>query len=46
MNLIFVLFSEKQAEEENFSKHQHEIITQSLQSEKYLKVQKIQGNSQ
>lgn len=34
------------AEEENFSKHQHEIITQSLQSEKYLKVQKIQGNSQ
>ncbi|XP_049372148.1 uncharacterized protein LOC125837052 [Solanum verrucosum] len=37
-------FSE--VEEENFSKHQHEIITQSLQSDKYLKVQKIQGNSQ
>lgn len=47
MNLIFVLFSEKkQAEEEDFSKHQHDIITQSPQSEKYLKVQKIQDNSQ
>lgn len=37
-------FSE--AEEEDFSKHQHDIITQSPQSEKYLKVQKIQDNSQ
>lgn len=43
-NLDDSKFSE--AEEEDFSKHQHDIITQSPQSEKYLKVQKIQDNSQ
>ncbi|XP_055830411.1 uncharacterized protein LOC129899451 isoform X2 [Solanum dulcamara] len=37
-------FSE--AEKEDFSKHQREIITQSPQPEKYLEVQKIQGSSQ
>ncbi|XP_059307607.1 uncharacterized protein LOC132059121 [Lycium ferocissimum] len=34
-----------EAEQEDFSKHRCEIITQSPQSEKYLKFQKVQGNS-
>ncbi|XP_060186503.1 uncharacterized protein LOC132615923 [Lycium barbarum] len=38
-------FSKHQCEIKDFSKHPCEIITQSPQSEKYLKVQKIQGNS-
>ncbi|PHU00111.1 hypothetical protein BC332_29898 [Capsicum chinense] len=35
-----------EVEKGNFGKHQHEIITQSPQSEKHLKLEKIQGNSQ